>query len=234
MTDAKKENTSSSPFPGDTKNRILDVAERLFAKQGFDATGIDQIAREVGITKSVIYYHFKNKDALLDGVFERARTYFIAEKRGSFVSVLGSSGSLAERLKVAMDQPEICERFKPLFRIMLMETMKPNDREALFDLWDRNIELVVRMFGEFLAPDLRDDVEQFRLETFFLYFMAVIGLMVLEDSWGKRYGIPAREVRARMLTAFVRMFEDYGVSRIWGDGLERIREMMNSPQNNPE
>ncbi|MCK9484680.1 MAG: TetR/AcrR family transcriptional regulator, partial [Candidatus Marinimicrobia bacterium] len=43
----------------DIKQKILDTAETLFAQQGFDATGIDQIAKTAGITKSLIYYYFK-------------------------------------------------------------------------------------------------------------------------------------------------------------------------------
>jgi AcrR family transcriptional regulator len=49
----------------DTAHRILEISEKLFAERGFDATGIEAIAREVGISKSVIYYYFKNKKEIL-------------------------------------------------------------------------------------------------------------------------------------------------------------------------
>jgi DNA-binding transcriptional regulator YbjK len=49
-------------------NRILDAAEKLFADKGFDATGTTEIAGTADITKSLIYYYFKNKEAIRGGV----------------------------------------------------------------------------------------------------------------------------------------------------------------------
>lgn len=40
---------------------ILEVAEHLFASEGYTSTSIDDIATECNITKAAIYYHFKNK-----------------------------------------------------------------------------------------------------------------------------------------------------------------------------
>lgn len=43
---------------------ILEVAEHLFASEGYTSTSIDDIASECDITKAAIYYHFKNKHEL--------------------------------------------------------------------------------------------------------------------------------------------------------------------------
>ncbi|HTX61517.1 MAG TPA: TetR/AcrR family transcriptional regulator [Methanobacterium sp.] len=53
-----------------TKERIFDVSVDLFSKKGFNAVSIREIAREVGIRESSIYNHYKNKDAILDSVFQ--------------------------------------------------------------------------------------------------------------------------------------------------------------------
>ncbi|MCC2679858.1 MAG: acrR, partial [Pseudobdellovibrio sp.] len=44
-----------------SKERILNVASRLFKKNGFTATGIDQIMEEAGLTAGAFYAHFKSK-----------------------------------------------------------------------------------------------------------------------------------------------------------------------------
>ncbi|MEU5884124.1 TetR family transcriptional regulator [Spirillospora sp. NPDC047279] len=49
----------------DTPRRILDAAGALFAEHGFRATSMQAIAREVGITKAALYYHFASKDEIL-------------------------------------------------------------------------------------------------------------------------------------------------------------------------
>lgn len=50
----------------ETKNRIIDVAKRHFSDNGFDATRVDDIARDAGVNKALIYYYFKSKEAILD------------------------------------------------------------------------------------------------------------------------------------------------------------------------
>ena len=44
---------------------ILDAAARLFGENGYDATGIRDIAKAVGINSASLYYHYKNKDEIL-------------------------------------------------------------------------------------------------------------------------------------------------------------------------
>lgn len=55
----------------DTKDRILDTAERLFADQGFAATSLRQITAEANVNLAAVNYHFKSKEALLSAVIER-------------------------------------------------------------------------------------------------------------------------------------------------------------------
>src|SRR6202035_2475574 len=44
-----------------TRQQILETAERLFAEQGYDATSLQMIADEMGLTKAAVYYHFPAK-----------------------------------------------------------------------------------------------------------------------------------------------------------------------------
>ena len=53
------------------KNEILDVAEELFATKGFDGTSTNEILEKAGIARGTLYYHFKSKEDILDGVINR-------------------------------------------------------------------------------------------------------------------------------------------------------------------
>ncbi len=55
----------------DTKEQILDVAERLFADRGFHATALRDITGEAGVNLASVNYHFGSKEALLAAVLER-------------------------------------------------------------------------------------------------------------------------------------------------------------------
>lgn len=47
------------------RDAILDVASELFIAHGFDGTTMNDIARAVGMTRTVVYYYFKNKESIL-------------------------------------------------------------------------------------------------------------------------------------------------------------------------
>ena len=53
------------------KEEILDAAEKLFAAKGFDNTSTGDILGAVGIARGTLYYHFKSKEEILDGVIGR-------------------------------------------------------------------------------------------------------------------------------------------------------------------
>jgi TetR/AcrR family transcriptional regulator len=50
---------------------VLDAAMTAFGTRGFEATSLDDIARDLGIRKQTILYYFPTKDALLDAVIDR-------------------------------------------------------------------------------------------------------------------------------------------------------------------
>ena len=53
---------------GTTRERILEVALELFARQGYEGTSIRDIAERMGMTKAAVYYHFPAKEELLADV----------------------------------------------------------------------------------------------------------------------------------------------------------------------
>jgi AcrR family transcriptional regulator len=48
------------------RNRLLDTAIQLFARQGIVETSLSAIAREAGVTPAMLHYYFKTRDQLLD------------------------------------------------------------------------------------------------------------------------------------------------------------------------
>ena len=57
-----------------TENRrgaMLDSAARSFARKGYDGTSIRDIAADVGVQPSSLYYFFRSKDDLYEAVYER-------------------------------------------------------------------------------------------------------------------------------------------------------------------
>jgi AcrR family transcriptional regulator len=61
---------------GEEKERrsaeILDAAEALYAKKGWDALTVDQVARSARLSRALVYVYFRDKEELLFAIGERA------------------------------------------------------------------------------------------------------------------------------------------------------------------
>ena len=55
---------------GTTRDHIIDAADRLFYRQGYEHTSFADIADVVQISRGNFYYHFKTKDEILDAVID--------------------------------------------------------------------------------------------------------------------------------------------------------------------
>ncbi|MGB7686261.1 MAG: TetR/AcrR family transcriptional regulator [Solirubrobacterales bacterium] len=55
--------------PADKRRQILDAAIRVFARQGFHATRVSDIADEAGVAYGLVYHYFNSKDEVLNELF---------------------------------------------------------------------------------------------------------------------------------------------------------------------
>ena len=54
-----------------TRNAILDAAERVFYARGVACTSLEEIARQAHVTRGAVYWHFKDKIALCEAMLQR-------------------------------------------------------------------------------------------------------------------------------------------------------------------
>ena len=64
----------------DTRERILDAAEALFAANGFDGTGVRAITGQAGVNPAAVSYHFGGKEGLIREVFRRRLHWLNTER----------------------------------------------------------------------------------------------------------------------------------------------------------
>ncbi|MFE2296663.1 TetR/AcrR family transcriptional regulator [Streptomyces sp. NPDC059445] len=53
-----------------TRHQIVETAQRLFAGRGYQATSLQAIADEMGLTKAAVYYHFRTKAQILQAALD--------------------------------------------------------------------------------------------------------------------------------------------------------------------
>src|SRR5688500_992453 len=54
----------------EARDELLSAALRVFARRGYRAAGVDEIAAEAGYSKGALYWHFSGKAELLDALLE--------------------------------------------------------------------------------------------------------------------------------------------------------------------
>ena len=128
-----------------TKEKILLTALKLFAQDGYEAVSISKISGELGMAKSALYKHYKNKRDIFDSIinrmdeldYERAREYNMPE------------GNMDEIIKgyrkISIDKIRIYtevqfkhwteEEFSSLFRRML--TLEQYRNQEMADLYQK-------------------------------------------------------------------------------------------------
>ena len=64
----------------DTKEQIINVAERLFAEKGFAGTSLRNVIREAGVNIAAVHYHFGSKEELFIAVVRRVAQQIVTSQ----------------------------------------------------------------------------------------------------------------------------------------------------------
>ncbi len=193
-----------------TKDRILAVSENLFAEKGFDSTGIDEIASNVGIAKSVIYYHFKNKEDILKTLFEKYLGQGFELKKDKIDEiVINDNVNYKKIFSETLNRAELWRNFS---RILFMESMKKTDPEnnLLFKLWERNMEFLYVVYKDKLNDQAISNKKELLTKSFFMLGLPWIGFQVFVTSWSEFVDIEEEELN-KMLTEIMDEF----LEKIW-------------------
>ena len=99
-----------------TKERILEEALTLFAENGYDGTGVEQIAEKVGIKAPSLYKHFKGKEDIMNALIDAAEKRY-EESFGSSEHIGKLPGSKEEFVSDALGRVKFTIR-DPMIRKM--------------------------------------------------------------------------------------------------------------------
>ena len=127
-----------------TKERVLTEATIAFANQGVAGTSLDALARELGVTKQTILYHFGSKDGLISAVLTAAAEDLVVElQRAVDISEPGWERVVAtvrSSFALAVRRPELLGVLREVNRLgsdwseVVLESLQPLIDRALADL----------------------------------------------------------------------------------------------------
>lgn len=172
----------------DAKNRILQAALKVFAEKSFEGSRIDEVAEEAKVPKSLIYYHFKNKDEILEVLIQK----FIHEY-SELLQIAGDdthqtkAESYAQRMQ--HHYREFSVRNADLIRVILMDSLKKSvERPVIY----RIVEALVDMDEKFALASGRSEIfdRQERLVAeFFTNLIPGYAFLCFAESWTSYFGV---------------------------------------------
>ena len=123
----------------DKRDRILNAAIKVFAKNGFYATRVSEIAKAAGVADGTIYLYFKNKDDVLISIFEDGIRRLLTILR-----------------KVAASDDPVEQRIK---RIIELQLGLLEDQRDLAEVITVNLRQSSRLLKQYGAPLFMEYIE---------------------------------------------------------------------------
>lgn len=97
IEECRKDGLGGRPAAGEDpvkREQILDGAQRVFMRLGFDASSMNDITREAGVSKGTLYVYFKNKEDLFAAIIQRKKSLVFERLR----DIVAADMSVAETL----------------------------------------------------------------------------------------------------------------------------------------
>jgi len=171
------------------KQKILATAEMLFAQHGFDATGIDLIAKTAGITKSLIYYYFKSKDEILSVLFNTFIKKTLEFKK-KVIEIWMTEPSTGVDKIIREHSLPFMMKHKNVIKIAIAESLKEVEEIPhlnIFKYFDQNFTAsydIAKKIGFESEKNQRQ-----LLSSFFLFFAPLFSFIIFSDEWCDYYNI---------------------------------------------
>ncbi|MBB5080536.1 TetR/AcrR family transcriptional regulator [Nonomuraea sp. NPDC055795] len=99
-TPAKRQRATSSGSASERRDHLVKLAAELFARKGFQATTVREIADEAGILSGSLYHHFDSKETIVDEVLSTFLDDLIARYRAALESGGEPRAVLSEMVRI--------------------------------------------------------------------------------------------------------------------------------------
>lgn len=101
-----------------TKRRIFNTALKLFAEKGYDSTSVEEITAVSGVAKGTLYYHFSNKEEILDLLLTEGMKLL----KNSIEIKMKKCDTALEKIKsIILVQIKVTVRYENLIKLVLTE-----------------------------------------------------------------------------------------------------------------
>jgi AcrR family transcriptional regulator len=171
---------------GATRAAVFAAAADAFSRRGFDGVSVDDIARDAGVNKAMIYYHFDDKLALYREIVRD----MLRDGGSRLVAIAQSSASAADKMARFIEQFVAMTDARPYFPpLMVREMVEGGPRLDSATL--AMMRTVFMAFGHILADGAASG--EFRRVNPVLAYMSILGPLLLNAARERAAAQPGRE-----------------------------------------
>jgi AcrR family transcriptional regulator len=160
------------------REHIMDVAEKLFAENGYDATSTRKIASEANVNSAMIAYYFGSKEELYKSIILRR---IISLKSDKNITENKETSVLDKILYIADLYVEIFFNNRTFHKIMFREmgmTRKSEVMTIVKDRWRNNFGLIIDLIEKGIK---KKEIKKVDPELFVMTLMAIPRTYVLSE-----------------------------------------------------
>lgn len=179
------------------RERILNTAVKIFAEKSYEGSRIDEIAREANVPKSLIYYHFKSKEEILQVLInDFTKEYLAIIEESAHESHQEKAEELPNRMRSKYYEFGI--RNADLVRVILIESLKKSEEKpVLYQIVDAMV------LWEAKNKKIADrDLQERRVVEFFTSFLPNYAYLCFADSWTKYFDLDRKRFDELYLKAY--------------------------------
>ncbi len=173
--------TNSNPRKELVREQLIDIAAQLFDKKGYAQTGINDIAKALGLGRSAVYHYFRNKEEILAALVE-AEALTPSNRLQELMHLPGLTST--ERLRRAVTDG-IVRRLSSGSRFILLSRLETQIPEELGPLYNQGRRHIFDFYAKVIADGIANG--EFRSVDPKVAAFAVIGMA----NWTSRWYTPA-------------------------------------------
>ena len=166
-----------------SRDKILDVAETLFARRGFAGVGLSEVAEGTGLGKSSLFHHFHSKAELYAAVIGR----ILARLEATLLRALAHGGDPAARLDRLLDALIDELGAQPAYARLLLRSLFEDDELAGDLPEEREANATLQRIVASMAQLLREGMTTglFRLASVAHTLQSLIGATIYHFASGE-------------------------------------------------
>jgi AcrR family transcriptional regulator len=180
------------------KDRIREVATRLFCLRGYGATAVSEIVSQAGVTKPVLYYYFGSKAGLFTHIFE----HHFGMLRDLVSKAQRHPGSCKEKvLQLTADQFELSRQNFDGARLIISTVLGPEKGTPLVRFAELHRSLA-ELFCAILAEGIqRGEVRPMRVDEAGLAYIGMVNMFIMRQVSRRTWSLD-RDSAARLVDLY--------------------------------